>query len=258
MPANQSKASGLDLPTDPVSLEAMIANHKAVRAFLEVRMIAEEGVRSYHKKSMKTMDDYAAVNKKLDKYRKCFDLIDLILNTTATGFHAYNSFAACKKNVSAYYKLLNAYEKEMLFTGAIWTSDTIIINASQRAVRGAYNGVSQLWKSYIELSELISGVRNCTTSDLMIILNDINFAIDEIEVSIRRSYMELWAYMTVRMGFWKRPFFMAKTVKEVAYDALKRWLKSSSKEKLFSTKDDYISVEHKPLGGGGIIGGRRY
>ena len=85
-------ASNSSMPTDPVSLEAMIYNHKTIKAVLELRVLAEEGVRAYHKKSMKTMEDHEAVAKRLDKYRKCFEKIDLILNATATGFHTYNSF----------------------------------------------------------------------------------------------------------------------------------------------------------------------
>ncbi len=250
------EAKAIDSPTDPASLEAMISNHKTVKAMLELRALAEEGVRAYHKKSMKTMEDYTSVNKKLDRYRKCFDIIDLILNGTATGFHTYNSFGNCKRNLSAYDKLLDTYKKEILLHGAVWSSDTIILNASQRAVEGVFKGVSELRKSYLELSELVSGVRNCTTSDLMIILNDINDSIDKIESSIRHSYMELWAYMTVRMGFWKKEFFMARTVKEIATDALGRWLGNSVQA--FQCLEQHRSFRHAPLGGGGIIGGRRY
>lgn len=250
------EAKAIDIPTDPASLEAMIYNHKTVKAMLELRVLAEEGVNAYHKKSMRTMEDYAAVNKKLDRYRKCFEIIDLILTGTATGFHAYNSFGNCKRNLTAYYKLLDTYNREILLHGAIWTSDTIILNTSQRAVEGVYKGASQLWKSYVELSEIISGVRNCTTSDLMIILNDINNSIDEIDSSIRNSYMELWAYMTVRMGFWKKKFYMARSVRDIANDALGRWLGNSVKA--FECLDQRKSFQHAPLGGGGIIGGRRY
>jgi len=246
----------IDIPSDPASLEAMIHNHKTVKAMLELRTLAEEGVRMYHKESMKTMEDHAAVNRKLDRYRKCFDIIDLILGGTATGFHAYNSFGNCKRNLAAYYKLLDTYSKEILLHGAVWTSDTIILNTSQRAVENVYKGASQLWKSYIELSEIVSGARNCTTSDLMLILNDINSSIDEIEGSIRRSYMELWAYMTVRMGFWKKEIYMAKSVKDIANDALGRWLGNSVAA--FECLERHQSFQHAPLGGGGIIGGRSY
>lgn len=250
------EAKALDVPTDPASLEAMIHNHKTVKAVLELRLLAEEGVHTYHKKSMRTMEDYASVNKKLDRYRKCFDIIDLILNGTATGFHAYNSFENCKRNLSSYHKLLDTYNKEILLHGAVWSSDTIILNASQRAVEGVYKGVSLLRKSYMGLAELVSGVRNCTTADLMEILNDINGGIDGIDSSIRNSYMELWAYMTVRMGFWKKSFFMARTVKEIAADALGRWLGNSVKAS--ECLGQHQSYKHAPLGGGGIIGGRRY
>ena len=250
------EVKALNLPTDPASLEAMIYNHKTVKAMLELRMLAEEGVYTYHKKSMKTMEDYAAVSKKLDRYKRCFDIIDLILNSTATGFHAYNSFNSCKRNLTSYYKLLDTYTKEILSHGAVWSSDTTILYTSQRAVERVYKGASQLWKSYVELSEIISGARNCTTADLMLILNDINLSIDEIEASIRNSYMELWAYMTIRMGFWKKSFFMARSIKDIASDALGRWLGNSVRA--FQCLEQHKSFQHEPLGGGGIIGGRIY
>ena len=106
------------------------------------------------------------------------------------------------------------------------------------------------------LSEIISGVRNCTTADLMLILNDINTSIDEIVVSIRGAYMELWAYMTVRMGFWKKDYFLARSIKDIANDALGRWLGNSVQA--FQCLVQHKSFEHEPLGGGGLIGGRIY
>ena len=42
------EAKAIDVPTDPASLEAMISNHKTVKAMLELRALAEEGVRAYH------------------------------------------------------------------------------------------------------------------------------------------------------------------------------------------------------------------
>lgn len=46
---------------DPVSLEAMIYNHKKVRTLLEVRAIAELGVYEYHKQSSKKISDHRKV-----------------------------------------------------------------------------------------------------------------------------------------------------------------------------------------------------
>lgn len=250
------EANAGGMPTDPGSLEAMVYNHKTVKAMLELRFLAEEGVYAYHKKSMKKAEDWADVNKKLDKYRKCFDKIDFILKATSTGFHAFDAFNSCRKNISAYYKLLDTYTKEILLHGAMWTSDTTILYISQRGVEGVNDGLKQLKKSYLELSELLGGVRNCTTADLMIILDKINTSVDEIEYSIRNAYMELWAYMTVRMGFWKKDYFLARSVKDIANDALGRWLGNSSRA--FQSLTQHKSFEHKPLGGGGLIGGRIY
>ena len=249
-------ASNSSMPTDPASLEAMIYNHKTIKAVLELRVLAEEGVRAYHKKSMKTMEDHEAVAKRLDKYRKCFEKIDLILNATATGFHTYNSFQNCKRNLTSYYKLLDTYTKEILLHGAVWTSDTTILYTSQRAVEGVSHEADRLWKSYVELAAVITGKRNCTTADMMLILDDINLCIDGIEASIRNAYMELWAYMTVRMGFWKKDYYLARSIKDIANDALGRWLGNSMTA--FQCLEQHKSYYHEPLGGGGLIGGRRY
>ena len=54
--SRESKAVGM--PTDPASLEAMVYNHKTVKAMLELRFLAEEGVVAYHKKSMKKAEDW--------------------------------------------------------------------------------------------------------------------------------------------------------------------------------------------------------
>ena len=252
--SRESKAVGM--PTDPASLEAMVYNHKTVKAMLELRFLAEEGVVAYHKKSMKKAEDWEDVNKKLDKYRKCFEKIDFILKATATGFHAVNGFNDCSKNIAAYYKLLDTYTREILLHGAMWTSDTTILHISRRGVERVNEGLKQMKKSYVDLSGIISGVRNCTTADLMLILNDINTSIDEIVVSIRGAYMELWAYMTVRMGFWKKDYFLARSIKDIANDALGRWLGNSVQA--FQCLVQHKSFEHEPLGGGGLIGGRTY
>lgn len=90
----------------------------------------------------------------------------------------------------------------------------------------------------------------------MTILGDINNSIDEIDDSIRRSYTELWAYMTVRMGFWKKEIFMARSIKDIANDALGRWLGNSIQA--FECLEQHRSFQHTPLGGGGIIGGRSW
>ena len=250
------EASASSMPTDPASLEAMIHNHKTVKAVLELRVIAEEGVRAYHRKSMKGMEDHEAVARKLDKYRKCFEKIDFILNASATGFHTYNSFQKCRKNLTSYYKLLDTYTKEILLHGGVWTSDTTVLYTSRRAVEGVSHEANRLWKSYGELAAVVTGKRNCTTADMMLILDDINLCIDGIEASIRNAYMELWAYMTVRMGFWKKDYYLARSIKDIAGDALGRWLGNSTEA--FQCLEQHKSYYHEPLGGGGLVGGRRY
>ena len=82
---------GVQAQGDVASLEAMIKNHKQVRGLLEVRVAAELGVLEYHKLNAKKVNDYRAVSDTLDRYRRCFDVVDLILKTGATAFHRVNA-----------------------------------------------------------------------------------------------------------------------------------------------------------------------
>lgn len=116
---------------DMPSMEAMISNHKKVKTALDIRMIAELGVEQAHEGSQKSIEEYQESSKRLDKYKRCFDIIDLILNGTATAFHGVRTYQSCSSNIKSYLQLLNEYEEKILLKGKIWSSDTIIYTASK-------------------------------------------------------------------------------------------------------------------------------
>ena len=67
--------------------------------------------------------------------------------------------------------------------------------------------------------------------------------------------LDIHTYMTVRLGYWKKEIFMARTIKEIVRDSYTRWVNSGDEaHNLLQEKKSY---EHKPLGGGSLIGGRR-
>lgn len=92
---------GVQAQGDVASLEAMIKNHKQVRGLLEVRVAAELGVLEYHKLNAKKVNGYRAVSDTLDRYRRCFDVVDLILKTGATAFHTVNASKECPQILRA-------------------------------------------------------------------------------------------------------------------------------------------------------------
>ena len=240
---------------DVGSLEAMIKNHKTVRTVLEVRAISELGAYTYHKKTSKKITDYREIEQKLDQYKRCFEIVDLILKGTATAFHGVNTYESIKHNITGYWKLIDTYNEKILSHGAIWSSDTLIVNTSKRAVKEIEKSVLNLYKSYLDLSLIISGESECTTANLMVILNSINESMDHIDYTIYHAYLDIHTYMTIRLGYWKKEIFMARTIKEIVKDSYTRWLAAG--DEAHNCLQDKKSVTHAPLGGGSLIGGRK-
>lgn len=244
---------------DAPSMEAMIGNHKKVRTMLEVRAIAELGAYNLHKDSREAVEDYRSVHNKIDKYKRCFDIIDLILNGTATAFHGIRTYNSCKDNIKGYKKLLDEYAEKVILNdkkpiyGRIWMSDSIIYTNSAEAIEAIKEEAGHLYQSYIDLAAYMSGAMECTTANLMEILNSINASLDKIDATIRDAYLSLWSYMTLRLGYWKKELFCSsRTVKEIAEAALEHWIKSQ--EAAFQQLTS--PVVHTPLGGGGLLGGK--
>ena len=151
---------------------------------------------------------------------------------------------------------LTPYTKEILLHGAVWTSDTTILYTSQRAVEGVSHEANRLWKSYVELAAVITGKRNCTTADMMLILDDINLCMDGIEASIRNAYNGAMGIYDGQDGLLEKDYYLARSIKDIASDALGRWLGNSMEA--FQCLEQHKSYYHEPLGGGGLIGGRHY
>lgn len=239
---------------DMPSMEAMISNHKTVRTALDIRMIAELGVEQVHEGSQKSIEEYQESSKRLDKYKRCFDIIDLILNGTATAFHGVRTYQSCSSNIKSYLQLLNEYEEKILLKGKVWSSDTIIYTTSKQTIEDIKSSASSIYKSYIDLSAYLTGTAECKTESMMLCLQCINENMDAIDASVRNAYLTLWSYMTIRLGFWKKEIFRAKTIREMALEAYDTWKKSQYIA--YNNLQSPSTEKHKALGGGGILGGR--
>lgn len=239
---------------DMPSMEAMISNHKTVRDALELRTLAELGVMQVHEQKQKSITSYEESSKELDKYKRCFDIIDLVLNGTATAFHGVRVYKSCKSNIQAYLELLQEYEEKILAKGNIWSSDTIIYTTSKNTIEEVKNSAVSIYNSYIDLSAYLTGTAECKTESMMICLQCINDNLDDIDSSIKNAYLTLWSYMTIRLGYWKMEIFRAKTMKEMAMEAYETW--KNSQYEAFNNLQNPTTTKRKALGGGGLIGGR--
>ena len=246
---------GVQAQNDPASLEAMIQNHKQVRGVLEVRLAAEVGLLKYHKINAEKVNDYRVVSDTLDRYRRCMNIVDLILKTGATAFHTVNASKRVSANIKGYWELVDTYTNKILLHGAVWPTDTIILTTSKKTVEAIEAEAKQLKSSYNDFLLLIGG-KETRVLDLMECLDKINTSIDNIDDCVAAAYTELWGYMTVRMGFWKKEIYRAKSMQEILNGAYGDWVKAQAKAyTCLQEKKSYTPKQS--LGGGGLLGERR-
>jgi hypothetical protein len=105
-------------------------------------------------------------------------------------------------------------------------SDTIIITISKRGIERIANEGSNLYKSVNDLILYATGAAACSTSDLMLVLNSINYSLDNIKKHINSAYFDTWRYIQVRIGYWKESIYVPRSRSLIVNDAFKRWRNS--------------------------------
>ena len=213
---------------DVSTVEAMVSDHKRIRSVLIARSTVEQANQILHDASKDANVDYKDLNIDLDKYTRCFDIIDLILQGTSTVFAVKNTITEVSDKVGKYKDLLEDYSEKCLLRGDIVSSDTIIIGISKRTVERISGDADELVSSFKKLLAIYAAgaATNVTESKtvLMItILRDINNSLDDIRMSINVAYIDLWKYIRVRTTYWKNAIYQARSLHEIANDAFSRW-----------------------------------
>ena len=80
-----------------------------------------------------------------------------------------------------------------------------------------------IYRSFSDLVLYATGAAACSASDLLVIIESINRALDNIRMHLNRAYFETWRYIQVRIGYWKAQVYQAKTIPEIVEDAFGRW-----------------------------------
>ena len=114
-------------------------------------------------------------------------------------------------------KLLHEYSRKV---------DTLILSINARAIRMIAQEGEYLYKSVSDLVLYATGAAACSTSDLLMVLNSINYSLDTIERHLNRAYFETWRYIQVRIGYWKEKVYRTKSKRELIDDAFGRWRQS--------------------------------
>ena len=124
-----------------------------------------------------------------------------------------------------YKRLLEDFNDRIVKRGRIDPGDAVILAINEKAIRDIADDGKQLYKSVSDLVLYATGAAECSTSDLLMVLEAVNTSLDDIERHLNRAYIETWRYIQVRIGYWKAKIYRPK-VKEIIDGAFGRWRKA--------------------------------
>lgn len=204
---------------DVASVEATINDHRRVRSILIVRSTLEQANQVLHKQSSEGVVDYRNLNKELDKYTRCFDLIDLIFSSGKTVVNTVATYNDVKDKIQDLKQLNERYVSKCLSKGNVEPSDSLIIRIYLNMIGCVSNDVEGLIRSLYDLALYASGGASCTTPQLIGILDRINYCLNDIRGTVSLAQYQLWKYITIRTTYWKRELYVYKRKYEL-YDSI--------------------------------------
>ena len=208
---------------DVTSVEAYINDHKEQRSLLLVRSTLEASNKLLHDYSGDANMGFRDINKELDKYTRAFDIIDVLYQTLRTSLNVYNTYENISDRIGDYKDMLNDFKTKCLERGNVVSTDTMIVTINVRALAKIAEEGDNLYNSVSDLVLYATGAAACTTSDLLLVLSNINNSLDNIRKHLNKTYFDTWRYIQVRIGYWKRQVYRAKTKLEIVSDAFGRW-----------------------------------
>jgi hypothetical protein len=208
---------------DFVSVEAYIEDHKTQRSLLLVRSTLEASNKLLHDYSSTANVEYKDLNVELDKYTRAFDIIDILYQGLRTSLNVYTTYETVSDRIQDYKKMLEDFNEKCLSRGDIVSTDTLLISINRKAIEKIASEGENLYRSVSDLILYATGAAACSTSDLLLVLNSINTSLDNIRTHLNKAYFDTWRYIQVRIGYWKRQVYRAKTKQEIVNDAFGRW-----------------------------------
>ena len=208
---------------DFVSVEAYIEDHKTQRSLLLVRSTLEASNKLLHDYSSTANVEYKELNVELDKYTRAFDIIDILYQSLRTSLNIYTTYETVSDRIGDYKNMLNDFNEKCLSRGDIVSTDTLLISINRKAIQKIAEEGENLYRSVSDLILYATGAAACSTSDLLLVLNNINTSLDNIRTHLNKAYFDTWRYIQVRIGYWKRQVYRAKTKQEIVNDAFGRW-----------------------------------
>lgn len=140
--------------------------------------------------------------------------------------NVYSTYQTVSDRIGDYKKMLSDYNSKVLKRNKLALQDTIIIRISLRCIdRISVEGKS-LYRSVSDLVLYATGAAACSTSDLMLVLENINTSLDNIKKLLNAAYFDTWRYIQVRIGYWKESIYTPRSRSLIIEDAFGRWRQS--------------------------------
>ena len=99
----------------------------------------------------------------------------------------------------------------------------MLISINRKAIDNIYNEGKYLYNSLNDLVLYATGAAECSTAELLTVLDNINNSLDLIEKHLNNAYFQTWRYIQLRMGYWKEKVYRTRTKAEILEDAFSRW-----------------------------------
>ena len=208
---------------DVVSVEAYITAHKKQRSLLLARSTLEYSNQLLHSYSSDEVGKYKEVNIDLDKYTRAFDVIDIMYQSLRTALNVKGTYETVSERISDYKDLLEDFNKKVIQRKHIELAATMLISINRKAIDNIYNEGKYLYNSLNDLVLYATGAAECSTAELLTVLDNINNSLDLIEKHLNNAYFHTWRYLQLRMGYWKEKVYRTRTMAEILEDAFSRW-----------------------------------
>ena len=134
-----------------------------------------------------------------------------------------NAHISTPKTVSAATLARTAVLALALINQVLSAAGKPIITINNKALAKIADEGDNLYRSVSDLLLYATGAAACSTSDLLLILTNINNSLDNINKHLNKAYFETWRYIQVRIGYWKKQVYHAKSKEEIISDAFGRW-----------------------------------
>ena len=248
------------------TLEALIADHKIIRGPIQQRTALETVNQELHDNSKKKVLDYKDVNDQLDKYTRCFEILDVVYNSLSVSMNIYNTTIDIRNKIVSIKDLLERYraciimkqlgkieEAGKILSGVtdissiegatewfgaasdlyqngvvIVPEDTIIFVIGRDMVKNVGEKAEDIYKSFVTLVGYATGAMACSTEGLLITIQGLDQQITDLRKIVDNGHFLLWRYIHMRTGYWyKNVLHQKKSVREHARNALERWRRAT-------------------------------